>query len=117
MSEDDPGGADIEGVVDLRRGVAIIERGQHQPGLEAGEVVDEQRGTVRHERRHAVARLQAERQIVGREPAGRLVEVRPRPHALHGDQRRLVGAIVHPDLQQFGELDGGFQQGSRLRHR
>ncbi len=54
------GAAHLERVVDLAEGVAVVERRDDQPGLEAGEVVDDQVDPVRHQRRDPVARLQPE---------------------------------------------------------
>ena len=42
MSEQRPGAAHLQRVVDLAGGVAVVQRRRHQPGPEAGEVVDDE---------------------------------------------------------------------------
>ena len=37
---------DFQGVVDLRRHVAIVERRRHQSGFQAGEIVNDERGRL-----------------------------------------------------------------------
>ena len=59
--------ADGQRVVDLRCGVAVVERCRHQSGLEAREVVHDQREPVRHQRRDAVTHGEAEPEVVRRQ--------------------------------------------------
>ena len=54
MGEDDLGAAHFKGMVDLWRRLAVVERRQDQSRLEAGEVMDEERGAVGHQRCHAI---------------------------------------------------------------
>jgi len=60
MGEQDFRAGNLERVVDLRRHVAVVQRHRHLPALHAGEIVDDQRGTVRHQRSDAIAGDEAE---------------------------------------------------------
>ncbi len=71
----------------------------------AGEVVDEQCAAVRQERRHAIARLEAEGEVVGSESAGGGVELAPGPAAFVRDEREVVGLGGEAHGEDFGELD------------
>ena len=62
---------DLERVVDLARGVAVVERRRDQPRPEAGEVVDDEIDPVRHQRGDPVARLEPEPEVAAGERARR----------------------------------------------
>lgn len=100
VRQDDPGAADVEGVVDLGWHVAVVERCDDEPGLETGEVMGQQRDPVRHQRGDAVSRLQAECQIILGQTVGAVLKFAPGPTALERQDRRPVAARVQTALQQ-----------------
>jgi hypothetical protein len=55
MSQEDRCLADLERMIDLRRHITIVERGGHEPRLEAGEVVDDQGIAIGHQRGDPIA--------------------------------------------------------------
>jgi hypothetical protein len=58
MREQGTGFADREGVIDLRCHVTVIEGRCYQPRFETGEVVNNERRTIRHQRSDAIALVQ-----------------------------------------------------------
>jgi hypothetical protein len=64
----------------------------------------DQGDAVRHQRGDAVARLQAEGEIVGGEAVGAILELAPGPAALERQNRRSVAAGLQAAPQQFVEL-------------
>ncbi len=64
-------------MVYLPRRIAVVERRQHKSSLEAGEIVGNQRYTVRHERREPISRLEAKGEIVFGKPVGDRFELGP----------------------------------------
>ena len=67
VGEQGAGAADLQRVVDLGRGVAVVQRRRDQLRLEAGEVVDDEVDAVRHQRGDPVSRRQAEAEVPGRQ--------------------------------------------------
>jgi hypothetical protein len=55
MGEHDTSLTDREGVIDLRRRVAVIQRRCDQPCFETGEVMSDESRTIRHQRSDPVA--------------------------------------------------------------
>ena len=106
MSEDDARAADGKRMIDLRRRIAVIERRQHEPRFEAGEVVGEERDAVRHQRREAISGLQPKGEVVCGEPVRHRFELGPGRIALAREQGGLVRAQLKPDLEQLGERNG-----------
>ena len=117
VAEDDLGLAHVQRVIYLLRRVAIIERREYEACFEAGDVMDDKRRAVRHQRCHAIAGLKPKRQIVGGEPARCVVEVGPRHNGFHGRHGRIVRAVLQSDLQQIRQLERRFQQGACVLHR
>ena len=60
VREQDAGVADLECMIDLRSHVAVVERRRDEPRLETREVVNDQRGSIRHQRSDPITRLQPE---------------------------------------------------------
>jgi hypothetical protein len=75
MGQHNPRAAHIEGMVDLRRRVAVVERRRDESCLEAGEIVGDQRDAVRHQRGKAIAGLQPEREIARPKTARHAIEL------------------------------------------
>jgi hypothetical protein len=61
MGDEHRGAADLQSVIDFRRLIAIVERCGHQPGADAGEVMNDQLATIWQERCDAVAGLEPQR--------------------------------------------------------
>ena len=105
VGDEDRRAADFEGVVDFGGLVAIVERRGDEAGAVAGEVVDEQRAAIGQQRGDAVARLEAEGEIVGGEARRGGVELAPGPAAFVRDERQVVGLRGEADGEDVGEDD------------
>ena len=79
--------------------------GRGEARLQAGEVVDDQLGAVRHQRGDVVARLQTEGEVVAGEPGGGGVEFAPRELAVGGDEGRRIGIAGEVFVEEAGEFD------------
>jgi hypothetical protein len=90
-----------ERVVDLARRVAVVQRRRDQSGLEAGEVVDDQRDPVRHQRGDAVADRQAQLPVAAGQPRALRLELAPGHRQRHRDDRRLLRRRRQPARQQL----------------
>ena len=55
--------AHLERMIDLAIGVAVIQRGDADTGLETRQIVDQELDPVGHERGEAITRFQSEREI------------------------------------------------------
>ncbi len=116
MGQNDARPAHLKGMIDLGRRITVVQRRHDQAGLEAGEVMGDQRGAIRHQRRHAVAGLETKREIVAGKPVRALLELGPRPGLLQRHQRRLARAMLQADLQHGRQLDRPVQRRTRMQH-
>ena len=101
MGDDRRGAADLERMVDLAVRIAVVERGDDEPRLEAGEVVDHQRDPVRHQRGDPVAALQPQLEVGAGQPQALVLQLTPAKPALGRDQRDLVRTCRQPHAQQL----------------
>ena len=85
MSDNHDGAADLQGVIDFWRLVAIVERRGYEPHADAGEVMDDQLPAVGQQRSDAVAGLEPQRQVARPKAARRLVQLVPGPLASAGN--------------------------------
>jgi hypothetical protein len=105
-----------EGVIDLGRGVSVVERRRDESGAQTGEIVDHQLEAVGHQRRDAVARGEAEAQVARGEATARLLEVGPAELPVEGRQRQGVGVPVEARLEQLRYPCGTLERSSFERH-
>src|SRR6476660_8219585 len=60
--------ADVQSMIDLWSLVAVVKRRRHKSGLDAGQIMNDQRAAIRQQRGHAIARSEAHRQILFGKP-------------------------------------------------
>src|SRR5436305_10864524 len=96
MREQGAGSAGRQRVVDLRCHVAVVERRGDEPGLETGQVVNDQRGPIRHQRSNSIAGLQSEPKQVLCQVTAEAVEHPPRQAGLSRDQSETVWILIEP---------------------
>jgi hypothetical protein len=113
MGEEDRSTAQAQGMIHLRRHIAVVEGGGHQPGLHAGQVVDHQGGPVGHQRGDPVPRFEAEAQQVAGQAGAGLLQLAPRPARFRRNQCQVVRFGRKPGAQDLGQVDGGVQKWSR----
>ena len=116
MGQQDRRLGDFERMIDLRRHVTIVERRGHEPGLQAGEVVDDQGVAVGHERGDPIAFAHAELEHVGGQPVARLIQLAPGMAVLRGQQRRLIRLALQAPAQKVSDIDRLFQRRSGQQH-
>lgn len=100
MMQEQRGTTDLQGMIDLRRHVPIVERRRHQAGFQAGEVVNDERRAIGHQRRDAVAGLQTKREILIRQPGTEFIELSPTQARRGRDERQIVGFRLQTVAQQ-----------------
>jgi hypothetical protein len=116
VGQQDCGLADLERMIDLRRHVAVVERGGDEAGLHTGEVVDHERIAVGHQRGDPVALAYAEIEQTGRIAVARPVQLAPGPLAFRRDQCHLVRLGLEASAQNIAKIDRLIERWSRQRH-
>ena len=111
------GAADFEGVIDFRRHVAIVERRGHEPCFEAGQIVNDERRAIGHERRDAIAGREAEREILRGEAVADVVELPPGHLRFVRDKGQVVWFRLEPVRQEVADRMGLREGWSGKRHR
>ena len=100
MREQRTGSADHEGVIDLRCHVPVIEGRCDQPRLETGEVVNDERGTIGHQRSDPITRPQPQTEQTDRQAIAEVIERAPRPARIRRDQREPVRIGIQAGAKQ-----------------
>ena len=108
------GSADRQGMIDLRRHVAVIEGRRDQPRLETGQVVNDERRTIRHQRSDPIARAQPQTEQTGSQPIAEVIERAPRPARIRRDQREPIRIGIQTGAKQTARDDRPRQRPSGI---
>ena len=63
MGEQERSVRDLQSIIDFRRGIPVVQRGRNKTGLEASQIVDQQRRTVRHKGGDTITLAKPELQV------------------------------------------------------
>ena len=100
MGDHQPRFAQTDGVVDIAREVAVVERNGHEACAEAGQVVHKDLEAVGQERHDSVAAPKTEVQVVVGEVLTLRLKRAPRQSLVHRGNRNGIGLLPQTLLEK-----------------